>query len=230
MDAGEAGLETFPPRASAARQPRLLAALEAQLRDALGAATRASAGGELCMALHAHAEAFDAFIQGFPAPYRPFLSSIKSTFDAAVSGGVTCGMGNLDLRERLRESRLAERAAVRAERARIIDAGGEARRALHARIAAARLRQSRAAEQAARARKDAAAALDAAALASQRLASCREAAARLAAAAAAEAAWEARPVAAALCALEAGPLGTQEEQDLAAELAAAAGGLAELRA
>ncbi|KAI8463941.1 MAG: hypothetical protein J3K34DRAFT_493647 [Monoraphidium minutum] len=240
MDA--AGLiETLPPRASAARQPVLLQSLEALLLDELGGGERAAACGRgrrrdpliaQNLSLHAHSKVLAAFIRGFSPAHRPLLAAVHAAYDAAVRRGVACALENGALRRQLLGSRRARREAAQAERARVVAAGAPARQALHARIAEAQQRAERAQGRARRALKDLAACRDEQERAQQAGRAARAAKQRHADGAASEQEWGARPGAARVLALEAGPLSPQEEEELDAEMGVAgvgplAGGVAE---
>ncbi|KAL3139979.1 hypothetical protein ABBQ38_004266 [Trebouxia sp. C0009 RCD-2024] len=101
-------LEVYPK--NNVRRPKLLEQLQDMLAHSMCAAEMAvdanlvpgqrNPDAAACLTLDVYRQVFDAFIDGFAA-YRPLLTQVKDSYDAALKQGLQCALENMDLRAEL---------------------------------------------------------------------------------------------------------------------------------
>lgn len=221
-------IEVFPPRASGSRQPVLLQTLETQLLEASNAASRLASAGPhqqrdpklaANLSLDVHRQVFQTFADGFGEAYKPLLTEIQQAFDASIQQGLQDSQENTTLRQQLLQAASEQAAAEDAATAEVISGREQQRQDLYDQIAAAQVQLDAAQRRRDLARRDLARAKAELERLRGSTKASKVAKQRLSDAATAEANWlAARPQAAALLAMAAGPLTDQEDEELEAEL------------
>lgn len=102
---GSCFLEVYPK--NNVRRPKLLEQLQDMLAHSMCAAEMAvdanlvpgqrNPDAAACLKLDVYRQVFDAFIAGFEA-YRPLLTQVKDSYDAALKQGLQCALENINLR------------------------------------------------------------------------------------------------------------------------------------